>query len=179
MGEPARGPLVRAEVAGILLIGLVALALRGIFLANGVGNLDADNATIGLMASHILQGHHYVFFWGLAYMGSLEAYVAAMYFAALGPGDVALQLAPLTFSVAFLVSGYLLARQIGGVKIGLVALGLLAVGPRPSPCGISRLAAGTQPCWPSAPWRSCSQPGSRVSPTAHRPADDRRLLLPR
>lgn len=128
-GGGSRRPLLRGEGVGVLLIVLAALTLRGVFLVRAIGNLDADNATIGLMASHILQGHHYAFFWGLAYMGSLEAYVAAMYFAALGPGDVALQLAPLTFSVAFLVSGYLLARQIGGVRIGVVALGLLAVGP--------------------------------------------------
>jgi hypothetical protein len=62
-------------------------------------------------------------------MGSLEAYVAALWFGLLGPGDVALQLAPLTFGVGFGLASYLFARHLGGPRVALLALALLAVAP--------------------------------------------------
>jgi hypothetical protein len=118
-----------AEAGTALALGAAGLAVRLAFLWRQAGELDADSATIGLMARHILAGRHYAFFWGQGYMGSVEAYVAALGFALLGAGDIALQLAPLALSAGFTVAAYVWARRLGGPPAALVTLALLAVGP--------------------------------------------------
>jgi hypothetical protein len=46
---------------------------------------DSDDATMGLMAKHIVAlGGRPIFFYGQSYMGSLEAYAAALMYAFLG-----------------------------------------------------------------------------------------------
>jgi hypothetical protein len=127
---PARAPRASStEILGVCLLGLVGLGLRALFLSYQADHLAIDSLTVGLMARHILEGQHYAFYWGQAYMGSLEAYVASVLFALLGPGDVALQLAPLLASVGFAAAAYLLARRLGGARAALVTLALLAAGP--------------------------------------------------
>src|SRR5947209_3570028 len=47
--------------------------------------IDGDEAMVGIQAEHILRGEHPVYFYGQAYMGSLEAYLMAILFALAGP----------------------------------------------------------------------------------------------
>ncbi len=63
---------------------LAALALRGWLIVQGVVPFNADEAVVALMARHILKGDLPVFFYGQAYMGSLDAILAALGFAAFG-----------------------------------------------------------------------------------------------
>lgn len=112
----------------MVLVGLAALTLRAVFISRQAGGLDADNVTVGLMARHILEGRQYAFFWGQAYLGSFEAYLAAFYFAVLGSGDIALQLAPFTTTLGFLASACRLAWDLGGARVAGLTLALLALG---------------------------------------------------
>ena len=81
---------------GILL---VALLLKGILLYVGVVSFDSDEAVVGLMARHILQGARPIFFYGQAYMGSLDAYLVAGAFALLGESVLAVRVVQLAMLV--------------------------------------------------------------------------------
>jgi hypothetical protein len=62
--------------------------------------LDSDEATVGLMARHILQGEWPIFYWGQEYLGAVEAYLAAPLFLLLGSSVQALKLVPVLFTIA-------------------------------------------------------------------------------
>ena len=60
------------------------VAWRGLWLARDAFPLHGDEAVVLLMARHILRGARPVFFYGQAYMGSLDAYLVAGAFALFG-----------------------------------------------------------------------------------------------
>ena len=62
----------------------VALLWKGLWLWHGAFPFNADEAVVALMARHILQGEHPVFFYGQAYMGSLDAFLVAAAFSLIG-----------------------------------------------------------------------------------------------
>ena len=74
---------------------LAALALRLALLAGPQTQLEADEAIVGLMARHILEGERPVFYYAQPYLGSLEAYLVAGAFSVLGSTTFALKLVPL------------------------------------------------------------------------------------
>jgi hypothetical protein len=116
------------ELAAGALIAL-ALTLRVWLVTIGLPRFDSDEGTMGLMALHIeLHGAHPVFFYGQAYMGSLEAYVAAVLFGSFGASDLTLRLGLIILAVPFLLCMYLLARLLYSHRVALVTLGVLAVG---------------------------------------------------
>jgi len=115
-----------AQLVPALLIGAGA-ALRGVFLLFPA--LDSDQAIIGLMGLHILEGRFPPFFWGEPYSGTLESFLAALLFFLFGVSRQTLTLAPTLVSLGFLWAGWRLAREIFGERGGLIALALLAAPP--------------------------------------------------
>ena len=67
-----------------LFITVLAAVYRIVILATGAVQFNADEAVVGLMARHILLGEIPVFFWGQAYMGSLDAILVAAGFSVFG-----------------------------------------------------------------------------------------------
>jgi len=116
----------KAQLVPALLIG-VGAAVRGVFLLFPA--LDSDQAIIGLMGLHILEGRFPFFFWGEPYSGTLESFLAALLFFVFGVSRQTLALAPLLVSLGFLWAGWRLAREILGERGGLIALALLAIPP--------------------------------------------------
>jgi hypothetical protein len=54
-----------ARAAVLALAALVAAALRaGVLASDSLGVLDSDEAVVGLMAGHALDGELTAFFWG-------------------------------------------------------------------------------------------------------------------
>src|SRR5216117_2156219 len=87
---------------------------------------------MGLMALHIAQGRKFPsFFYGQAYMGTLEAYLAAPWFVAVGPSLFGLRAAVILLNVAFLASMYRFARLVYGKRIALWTVLLLALASAP------------------------------------------------
>ncbi len=70
---------------------LAALIIRVWLAVRTHGTLDGDEALLGIQAEHILQGERPIYFYGIPYFGSLEAYVAALIFAIFGPSVAALR----------------------------------------------------------------------------------------
>lgn len=111
-----------------ILIG--AIALRVALLAVDAFPFNADEAVVALMARHILQGERPWFFYGQAYMGSLDAYLVAAAFWLLGERVLAMRLAQTALYGAVLVTGYAVAlRFTGARRTALMAVLLLAFPP--------------------------------------------------
>src|SRR5919197_4146967 len=97
----------RIGLAGLLLVGL---AVRLAVIGSPLGEIDGDEAVVGLMARHIaLLGERPVFYWGQPYLGSLEAFSAAPLFRVLHSSSLLLKLVPTTYSLGFLALSAVLA----------------------------------------------------------------------
>ncbi|HEX6543206.1 MAG TPA: hypothetical protein VF040_15730 [Ktedonobacterales bacterium] len=114
---------------GALLLLALAVIYRLVLLARGWPALDSDEAVIGLMARHILQGDRPTFFWGQNYMGPFEAYFAAPLFVLFGSSTFLLGLSALLLTIGFLATIYALGRAAYGPAVGLLALGWLVISP--------------------------------------------------
>lgn len=120
------------EWAGVVLLVVVALLLRLDFMRGGSFVIDSDEAIVGLMGKHILEGRGIpTFYYGQHYMGSLEGICASIVFWFFGASSFTLQLVPLIFSLVLVYLMYLLGRSVGGVTVGRVAALLCAVPPAP------------------------------------------------
>jgi len=113
-----------------LLVVLLSIggALRVGLLLGPFGEIDADEAIVGLMARQI-PAELPAFYWGQVYLGSAEAFVAALLFSIFGPSAAALKLAPALFSVAFVWLTYCTARHAFGPGPALMTAAYLAVPP--------------------------------------------------
>src|SRR5260370_34402278 len=110
---------------------LIALAagIRVALLRAGWPGTDSDDATMGLMAKHILtRGEHPLFFYGQAYMGTIEAYLGALMFAFIGVSVFALKCGLVLLYAAFMVVMYLLLARLFDRRWALVGLALLTLG---------------------------------------------------
>lgn len=123
-----RTPAARApRVPFLALVVFAAIIVRLLFLFRIDLPMESDEAIVGIMARHILyRGEWSTYYYGQNYLGPLEPAVAALFMAVLGPSAVALRLAPLTFSVAFVgVSTAFARRAFGPVAAGATALYLV------------------------------------------------------
>jgi hypothetical protein len=94
---------------GAALVGILA---RVWLVAHTHAMLDGDEAMIGLQAERILHGQFPTYFYGQAYMGTLEAYLAAPFVALLGPTGWALRLVPIVLSPLLVYLTWRLARAV-------------------------------------------------------------------
>ncbi len=91
--------------------------------------IEADEATLGLVARDIQTEHvRPIFYPGQAYMGTLQAYVAALLFELFGMSRQVIKIVPLLGSLAFVATTMLLARRVYDDRAGIVA-GLVAAAP--------------------------------------------------
>jgi len=112
----------------VVLIG--AMALKGAILALDALPFNADEAVVALMARHIVQGERPWFFYGQAYMGSLDAYLIAGAFRILGERVLTVRLVQMALFAAVLVTGYGAALRVTGDRsTALVVVLLLAFPP--------------------------------------------------
>jgi len=91
---------------------LAALIIRVWLTVRTHGTLDGDEALLGIQAEHILQGEHPIYFYGIPYFGSLEAYVAALLFALFGPSVAALRAETTAFSLLLVCTTWWLASLL-------------------------------------------------------------------
>jgi hypothetical protein len=53
---------------------------------------NSDEAIVGLMGKHILEGENFLYFYGQSYMGSLDAYLVALSFLVIGQKVIAIRI---------------------------------------------------------------------------------------
>lgn len=123
------GRLFRRTGPAAALLILTGLAYRIWLLAREVPPTNSDEATMGLAAAHIAEGRHFpIFFYGQAYMGTVEAYLAAPLMWLLGETTVALRIPLLALYVLFAAGAYRLTRTLYTPGLALFVTGLLALG---------------------------------------------------
>ncbi|MCB0358009.1 MAG: discoidin domain-containing protein [Bdellovibrionales bacterium] len=120
----------RRDVVVVFFIMLAGLVPRLYLLWATDSVIDSDEAIVGLMAKHILEGRPWpVFYYGQHYMGSLEAILTAGVFGLMGMSNWSLKVVPLFFSIVFIGCVYALARRFTDRLGASVAALLAALGP--------------------------------------------------
>lgn len=78
---------------------VIALAVRILLVIHSNGMIDGDEALVGIQAQHILHGERPIYFYGIPYFGSLEAYLVAFVFAIAGSSVWALRAEPMLLAL--------------------------------------------------------------------------------
>lgn len=116
-----------ALIAGGLFA--LAAALRLGLAAHGWPYLNSDEAVMGLMGADIWRrGARPIFTYSQDYIGALQAYISAPFFALLHGDPLALRLATLLQTLLFLAAMYALTRWLYSPGVALLTLALLAFG---------------------------------------------------
>ncbi|MFI7605001.1 hypothetical protein ACIBTV_07740 [Micromonospora sp. NPDC049366] len=122
----------RARLAGALtlLAVLAGVGYRLTLLLWDAPPTNSDEATMGLAALHIARGQEFpIWFYGQAYMGTLEAYLAAPVLALTGPSVLGLRLPTLALYALFVVLAWRLTVRLTGDRwFALFVVVLLAFG---------------------------------------------------
>lgn len=112
----------------LVIILLVAMSWKLFLVIADKVPFNADEAVVGLMARHILQGNWSIFFYGQSYMGSLDATLVAVGFAIFGQSVWVIRLVQSLLFAGVLATTYWLGLEaFQSPKVGLVAAGLLAI----------------------------------------------------
>jgi 4-amino-4-deoxy-L-arabinose transferase-like glycosyltransferase len=123
-------PSSRFPYRSLILILAITLIGRLILLASGAVSFHADEAVVGLMARHILTGDRPTFFYGQAYMGSLDAWLIALGFRILGDSLLTIRIVQSVLYVLVVAAGYVLAWRLSArVTIANIAGLVMAVPP--------------------------------------------------
>ena len=118
----------RSTALPIAAILLLAAAWKTIFLIWDVVPFNSDEAVVALMARHILDGARPTFFYGQAYMGSLDAFFIAAGFRLLGEQVWVVRLVQLFLYLGTVWVTILIGREaFGSLRTGLLAGLLLAI----------------------------------------------------
>ena len=106
----------------ILTIGIICKILSIQLLP-----FDSDQAIVGLMGKHILEGALPWLYYGDSYSGILEPLLVSWSFLFFGISRWTLHLIPFIFSILFVISIYQLGRELFNREIGLLGMLLAAV----------------------------------------------------
>lgn len=104
-----RSKLTWGIVASLTGVFLVAVLWKVILLKVGAFPFNSDEAIVALMASHILGGEIPIFFYGQAYMGSLDAFLVAAGFQVLGESVQAVRYVQILIYCGILLTTFWLA----------------------------------------------------------------------
>jgi hypothetical protein len=124
-GRPA------AVIPGLTFAAAAAagIALRVWLYRSALGIPNSDEAVVGLMARHMIDGQFATFFWGQAYGGSQEALLAVPGFVIAGSGWLALRAIPLVLFLATLVLVWRIGLRTIGPRAASVAVALYWIWP--------------------------------------------------
>lgn len=119
------GWLSGTSVFFVLALGI---AWKVLLLALDLFPFNADEAIVGLMAKHILEGKVPTFFYGQAYMGSLDAILVAPFMALFGEQVWVIRMVQILLFAALLYLVFRLAHDLfHSTEAALAATVLLAV----------------------------------------------------
>jgi 4-amino-4-deoxy-L-arabinose transferase-like glycosyltransferase len=122
-------PQTAFPVRDLLAVMAVALVARVLLLMTGSVSFHSDEAIVALMARHMLQGEFPVFFYGQAYMGSLNAMSTAAGFVVMGESVLAIRIVQLLKFVLFVGTGYWTAWHLSRRRVVALVAGLLLAVP--------------------------------------------------
>jgi 4-amino-4-deoxy-L-arabinose transferase-like glycosyltransferase len=113
---------------GVAAAAIISILFKVSLLSAGIVPFNADEAVVALMARHILKGERPIFFYGQAYMGSLDAYLVAIGFYSFGEQVWVIRLIQiLLYCGVILTSAWMARRLSGGWAALVITAWLLAV----------------------------------------------------
>jgi 4-amino-4-deoxy-L-arabinose transferase-like glycosyltransferase len=118
--------------AFIISLVIVSGVIRFAILFLSQRHVMSDEAIVGLMAKHILEGRNFPFYlYGVDYSGSgaWEAYLAVIPFALFGIGVFALKSVTVLLSLVCLVLFYAMARKLYDQRVAAIATVIFALWP--------------------------------------------------
>lgn len=114
-------------LAGLLLSAIIATGLKAGLIWAEVVPFNSDEAVVGLMARHILQGERPVFFYGQAYMGTLDAWIVAGGFSLFGERVWVIRLVQILLYALTLLTTAWVGKKVFNLRVGVIAALLLAI----------------------------------------------------
>jgi hypothetical protein len=109
-----------------LLVAAALLRVAALFYHE----ISGDDATVALMAKHVLAGENFpVFFYRQTYIGALTGFHLVPALFLFGPSVLLVRLHEVLWNLPFLLGLYVLVRRLFGEPAGLAALALGAVSP--------------------------------------------------
>ena len=109
-----------------LVVGL-GVAVQAWAALQWTANFDSDEAIIGLMSRHILQGKIPAYFYGQSYLGSLDAIISSVFIRWIGNSVPALRIGSVLLFGAFLVLHGVFVSRLWGRRVALISLLVLAL----------------------------------------------------
>ena len=94
---------------------LVAVIVRVWLIVHTNGVIAGDEAEVGMQAEHILRGEHPIYYYGQAYMGSLQMYLIAGIIFLTGPFVWAARIEPLIISLILVYITWCFSRALANV----------------------------------------------------------------
>lgn len=120
--------LLRSTAFQIAAVVFIAAAWKMIFFFWDVTPFNADEAVVALMARHILMGERPVFFYGQAYMGSLDAFLVAAGFLFFGQQVWVIRLVQTLLYLGTLLTTVWIGKEaFESPRSGIFAAALLAI----------------------------------------------------
>lgn len=98
--------------SSIALIVALMIGLKWALLAADTVPFNSDEAVVGLAARHILQGERPVFFYGQAYLGTLDSWLIAFAFSIFGDTVDSIRLVQIALYAGTTITAYLIARRV-------------------------------------------------------------------
>ncbi len=120
------------EDVAILVILAGAVVLKLLLLLTSQSAIDGDEAVVGIMAKHILEGKAApMVFYGQNFGGGalIEALIALPFFASFEISSPALKAAGLIVFMALLVMVYIFVKKRFGIRPALISISFLALSP--------------------------------------------------
>ena len=111
--EEKKSSFIVRHSSPLCLLGaiVIAVGLKTWLVLADVVPFNSDEAVVALMARHILQGERPIFFYGQAYMGSLDAWLVAGGFALFGEHVDVIRLIQISLYVTYLITLWLMLRM--------------------------------------------------------------------
>lgn len=121
---------MKRHLSLILIATILAVALiwKVILLGLNAFPFNADEAVVALMARHILMGERPIFFYGQAYMGSLDAFLVAGSFLVFGQKIIAIRMVQIFLYSGTIITTVLIAKMVfKSFRTGILVGFLLAI----------------------------------------------------
>jgi hypothetical protein len=112
LSTPKRRYLLRFQWLPLIACLLVAVIVRVWLIVHTNGVIAGDEAEVGLQAEHILHGEHPIYYYGQAYMGSLQMYLIAGIIRLTGPFVWAARTEPLIISLILVSITWYFSRAL-------------------------------------------------------------------
>jgi hypothetical protein len=121
----------RRWLAFVAVVVVVGFVMRITVMTSRLGNLDSDEAVVGMTARAMLHGHFRAFFWDQDYAGTAETALAAAVFAVTGAKVVALKGVAVALSAVSALLVWRVGRRCLDERTAQVAALLVWIAPTP------------------------------------------------